>query len=93
MTYSEIQDIFQTPFLNPWENDYYGAYYATPKTRQEFLDYAYENIPNLSGLWFEDVGNMVYFIVPKGTVIPDNFADDLHIVAEVPEKPIEEGTK
>ena len=93
MTYNEIQDIFQTPFLKPWEHDYYGAYYATPKTRQEFLDYAYQTITNLNGLWFEEVGNMVYFIVLKGTVIPDDFADDLHIATEVPEQPTEEGTE
>lgn len=92
MTYTEIQTIFQTPFLDPWEHDYYGAYYATPKTRQEFLDYAYQTINDLNGLWFEEVGNMVYFIVPKGTVIPNDFAEGLHPASGTPEQPSDEGT-
>ena len=90
MTFEEFNNVFQTPFLNPWENDYYAAYFATAKTRQEFLDYAYQTIEGLRGLWFEDTGNMVYFIVPKGTVIPENFADSLQVVTDVPEQPTEE---
>lgn len=88
MKYEEIQNIFQTPFLLPWEHDYYAAYFAEAKTPQEFLDYAYSTIENLKGIWYEVVGNMVYFVVNKDTVIPENFSDTLQQITDVPEQPI-----
>jgi len=91
MKYEEIQNIFQTPFLAPWEHDYYGAYFAEAKTPQEFLDYAYVEISNLRGIWYEVAGNMVYFVVPKDTIIPEDFCDSLQVVTDVPEQPTEEG--
>lgn len=92
MTFEEFNNIFRTPFLNSWENDYYSAFFTTEKTSQEFLDYAYTTIEGLRGLWYEVVGNMVYFIVPKGTVVPEDFADVLNVVTDIPEQPTEEGT-
>jgi hypothetical protein len=93
MTFNELKDIFQTPALMPWEHDYYAAHYITPKTNQEFLDHAYTSIENLNGIWYEIAGNMAYFVVKKGTVIPENFADSIQSVTDVPEKPTEEGTE
>ena len=93
MTFEEFNNIFRTPFLNPWENDYYSAFFENAKTSQEFLDYSYTTITGLRGLWYEVVGNMAYFIVPKGTTVPEDFADLLHIVTDVPEQPTEEGTE
>jgi len=91
MKYEEIQNIFQTPFLTPWEHDYYGAYFAEAKSSQQFLDHAYSSIENLSGIWYEVSGNMAYFVVAKGTVIPENFADSLQTATDVPEQPVEQG--
>lgn len=89
MTYNELQDIFQTPFLNSWEHDYYSAVFENELSSQEFLDKAYEQIPSLGGLWFYTLGNTVYFIVPKGTVIPEDFSLSISSITDVPEQPIE----
>jgi len=90
MLFNEFNNIFQTPFLAPWEHDYYAAFFHEPKTSQEFLDYAYSNIENLRGLWYEVKGNVAYFIVLKDTVIPEDFADSLQMITEVPEQPVQE---
>lgn len=87
MKFQDLQDIFQTPTLSPWEHDYYVATFEEPKTAQEFLDYAYENINDLTGIWYEVSGNSVYFVVPKDTVIPDDFALTVDKATDVPEQP------
>lgn len=92
MTYADFQNIFQTPWLAPWEHSYYVAVFAEPKTPQEFLDYAYESIEGLSGIWYEVRGNAAYFLVSSSTVIPDNFATSIEQITEVPEQPVEEGS-
>jgi len=89
MTFNDFNNVFQTPFLNPWENDYYEAIFETSMNNQEFLDYAYASIQGLSGLWFHVTGNVSYFIVPKGTVLPENFATIVTAVTEIPEQPAE----
>lgn len=89
MTFEEFNNIFQTPFLAPWENDYYVATFENPVTPQDFLDYTYKSIDGLAGLWYHVNGNASHFIVPKGTVIPENFALSVSLVTNVPEKPIE----
>jgi len=91
MKYEEIQNIFQTPFLAPWEHDYYAAYFAQQKSSQEFLDHAYLSIENLSGIWYKVSENMVYFVVAKGTVIPEDFCESLQVVTDVPEQTEEQG--
>jgi|694.fasta_scaffold02007_24 hypothetical protein len=94
MRFEEIQNIFQTPWLSPWQHDYYAATFLEPKTSQEFLDYAYSKIENLSGIWYEVAGPMAYFVVAKGTIIPEDFAYALAQAEDVPEQPvIEEGTE
>lgn len=93
MTFQELQGIFQTPSLLPWEHDYYVAKFNEGKTPQEFLDYAYEKIQGLEGIWYEVKGTMVYFLVKKGTAIPEDFADSIEAVTDVPEQPTEEGTQ
>lgn len=94
MRFEEIQNIFQTPWLAPWEHDYYVATFLEPKTSQEFLDYAYIKIENLSGIWYEVSGSMACFVVPKGTVIPEDFAYTLTQAEDVPGQPVaEEGTE
>ncbi len=93
MTFADLQNIFITNWLAPWEHDYYMATFNEPKNQQEFLDYSYTTIENLDGIWYEVVGNSVYFIVKKGTIIPEDFADHIEAIVEVPEQPIEEGTE
>lgn len=73
----------------PWEHNYYIASFAEEKTPQEFLDYAYQTINGLSGIWYEVKGSQVYFIVKKDTVIPENFADVLEVITDIPEQPVE----
>lgn len=92
MTYDEIDNIFKAPFLNPWENDYYSVSFDGTMTRQEFLEYAYEKIADLNGLWYEISGSTVYFIVPTGTVIPDEFGVNILKAENVPTEP-EESTE
>lgn len=89
MTYSDFQNIFQTPWLTPWTHDYYVAFFAEQKTSQEFLDYAYEKIEGLSGIWYEVHGNAAYFLVVKDTVIPEDFATSVELITDVPEQPVE----
>lgn len=93
MTFQELQDIFQTPGLLPWEYDYYVSRFADPKTPQEFLDHAYQSIEGLAGVWYEVNGLTVYFIVPKGTIVPEDFAELVEAITEVPQQPVEEGTE
>jgi len=90
MTYEEIQNIFQTPFLNSWEHDYYVMVFQDSITTQELLDHAYNSITGLTGIWFHIIGNTCYVVVPKGTVIPDDFAITVSPITDVPEQPIEE---
>lgn len=93
MTFQELQNIFQTNWLLPWEHDYYVARFEQPKTSQEFLDYAYQSISGLTGIWYEVNGSSVYFIVKKDTVIPEDFADGIVVVTDIPEQPVVEGTE
>lgn len=93
MTYEElVQTVFKTTLL-PWEHDYYESVFIVPKNQQEFLDYAYEKIENLNGIWYEISGSTIYFIVKKGTVIPEDFADVVKPITDVPEEPQNEGTE
>lgn len=89
MTFEDLQNIFQTPTLIPWEHDYYVSSFEADITQQEFLDYAYTNIDNLDGIWYEVNGLTAYFVVKKGTVIPNDFANSVELVTEVPEQPTE----
>jgi len=89
MTYSDFQNIFQTPWLAPWTHDYYVAVFAEPKTSQEFLDYAYETISGLTGIWYEVHGSAAYFLVNNETVIPEDFAPSLEKITDVPTQPVE----
>jgi hypothetical protein len=86
MTFDDFTKVFQTPFLKPWEHDYYEAVFDNSITDQEFLDHAHLSIQDLSGLWFRVGGNTSYFIVPKGTIIPENFAT-VTVVTGIPEQP------
>ena len=89
MTFTEFNEIFQTPFLQPWEHDYYEASFVEQTSTQEFLDHAYASISGLTGLWFHISGNMSHFIVPKGTIIPEDFALSVKPVTDIPEQPVE----
>lgn len=89
MTFEDLQNIFQTPTLKPWEHDYYVATFAEAKTSQEFLDHAYTSISGLTGIWYEVTGNTAYFIVAKNTVIPEDFANIVEAITDVPEEPVE----
>lgn len=90
MTFDDFNNVFQTPFLMPWENDYYVATFENPITSQEFLDHAFLSISDLSGLWFHVNGNASHFIVPKGTIIPEDFALSVSTVTDIPAQPSEQ---
>lgn len=92
MTFEDLKTIFLTPALLPWEHDYYLASFTETKDKQQFLDYAYQTIKNLNGIWYEILGNTVYFVVKKGTEIPEDFAEYVEMITDVPEKPTDEGT-
>lgn len=88
MTYNDLLNIFVVSYIEPWKHDYYVAIFDIEKTKQEFLDYAYSTIPNLEGLWYQIQGSTIYFIVPKGTVIPEDFAETVTTITDVPEQPV-----
>jgi hypothetical protein len=87
MTYENLQNIFQVPHLKPWEHDYYEARFTSAINMQEFLDLAHSKIEGLTNIWYEISGNIVHFIVPKGIVIPEDFAEQVEIITDVPEEP------
>lgn len=87
MRFEDLENIFKVQ-NKPWEHDYYVAYFADGITAQTFLDKAYLEIENLSGIWYHVTGNTAYFLVKKETTIPENFATTLEAITDVPTEPV-----
>jgi hypothetical protein len=83
MNFNDFSNVVQFSGLTPETHDFYMATFDRNMDQQGFLDYAYAAIADLQGIWFKTVGTAVYFIVIKGTVIPENFADSLIKVEDV----------
>lgn len=82
MNFNDFSNVVKFEGLTPNTHDFYLATFSRSMDHQTFLDHAYQQIQDLQGLWFKSVGNSVYFIVPKLTVIPDDFADNVIKAAE-----------
>lgn len=90
MTYDDLQNIFKTEYLLPWEHDYYWCYFSHPADRDTIVSRAYEMIVDLSRFYCVAKGNHAYIIVPKGTLIPEDFLENLEMITDVPSEPITE---
>jgi hypothetical protein len=77
MNFEDFSNVVRFEGLNLETHDFYLAGFSQSMDQQGFLDYAYQQIPNLQGIWFKAVGNVVYFVVAKDTVIPEDFAGSL----------------
>lgn len=84
MTYDDFQGIYVVSGLNAWENDFYVGFFDAPITEQEFFTKAHEKIEGLANIYYRIIGSSVYFIVPKGTVIPEGFAAAVDVITNVP---------
>lgn len=87
MTYEQLTNIFIASHLNPWEHDYYWAYFAHPADSAALTGKAYNEITGLNGFFCTTRGNNAYIIVPKGTVIPDGFVENIEQITDVPAEP------
>lgn len=87
MNYSNFISIFFPAHLKPWEHDYYIATFQEDLGEQGFADYCFTNIEGLDGLWFRLVGTTAYFVVKKGTTLPDEFGTSVTLVTDIPTEP------
>ena len=82
MNFEDFSNVVRFEGLTPETHDFYMATFNHSIDQQGFLDYAYENIADLQGIWFKTVGNVSYFVVMKDTVIPGDFSDSLVKIEE-----------
>lgn len=87
MNYENFISTFFPAHLKPWENDYYVATFVEALGDQGFADYTFDKIEGLDNLWFRVMGTTVYFVVKKGTVIPEQFGLSVTAVTDVPVEP------
>lgn len=85
MNFEDFSNVVRFEGLTPETHDFYMAGFSQSMDQQGFLDYAYQQIPDLQGIWFKAAGNIVYFVVAKDTVIPEDFAGSLDKVESVAE--------
>jgi hypothetical protein len=85
MNFEDFSNVVRFPDLTPETHDFYLAGFSYSMDQQGFLDYAHQQIPGLTGIWFKAAGNTVYFIVVKDTVIPEGFAGSLDKVEAIVE--------
>lgn len=90
MNFEDFSNVVKFEGLTLETHDFYMASFDRSMDQQGFLDYAYENIADLQGIWFKAAGTVVYFVVPKDTVIPEDFADSLIEVEPNPPEPEQE---
>ena len=90
MTYEDLQNIFKVEYLTPWEHDYYWAFFPEPADRETITARAFEIIPEITRFYCVTRGNHAYIIVPKGTVIPEEFLENIEAITDVPEEPAPE---
>jgi hypothetical protein len=84
MNFQDFSNVVKFEGLTLETHDFYVANFNRIMDHQGFLDYAYESIEDLQGLWFRVMGSVVYFVVPKDTTISESFADSLIIVEPNP---------
>jgi hypothetical protein len=89
MDFQSFIQIFMVQSMKPWEHDYYVVNFQNGTTSQEFADYTFSKAKSpegltITGLWFELRGNTVYFILPKGSVLDNDYSDQLTVVTGVP---------
>jgi hypothetical protein len=77
MNFEDFSNVVRFEGLTLETHDFYMAGFSQGMDQQGFLDHAYQQIPDLQGIWFKAAGNIVYFVVAKDTVIPEGFADSL----------------
>lgn len=77
MNFQDFSNVVRFEGLTPETHDFYVATFDHSIDQQGFLDYAYENIADLLGIWFKTVGNNAYFVVVKDTAVPEDFAGNL----------------
>jgi len=77
MNFEDFSNVVRFEGLTLETHDFYLAVFTHSMDQQGFLDYAYQKIPDLEGIWFKAAGNIVYFVVAKDTVIPEDFAGSL----------------
>lgn len=87
MTYEQLTNIFIASHILPWESDYYWAYFDAPADQVAISTKAYEEIEDLTMFFCTVRGNNAYIIVPKGTVIPEDFLENIEQITEVPTEP------
>lgn len=90
MTYEELQNIFIATHLNPWDHDYYWAFYPEVADVNKITADAYDQIEDLNMFYCHVRANNAYMIVPKGTVIPEGFAENISLITESPTEPPDE---
>jgi hypothetical protein len=91
MNLQDFSNVVRFEGLTPETHDFYLATFNHNMDQQGFLDYAYEKIPDLQGIWFKTVGNNAYFVVAKDTAIPEDFAGNLiKIQADLTPEPEEQ---
>ena len=83
MTYEDFQRFYIVSDMNAWEHDFYTGVIESPMSEQEFFTYAHEKVADIQ-IWFRLVGNAVYFIVAKDTVLPEDFLVEFTPVTGVP---------
>lgn len=93
MTYEELQNIFIASHLLPWEHDYYWAFYSDTADVNQITADAYEKIEGLAMFYCHARANNAYIIVPKGTVIPEGFAENISLITDSPTEPPAESTE
>ena len=81
--------IIQVPSIKPWEYDFYMATFDHAITDQELLDHSVAVIPNYTNMFSRILGDTVYFIVPKGTIIPEDFSFKIENITDVPEETLQ----
>jgi hypothetical protein len=86
MNFNDFSNVVRFSGLTPETHDFYMATFNRNMDQQGFLDHAHAAIAHLPGIWFKTIGTVVYFVVIKDTVIPENFADSVvKVEAVVPE--------
>ena len=84
MKYSDMLNIINFNYNEPWNYDFYRASVESQTTDQEVADLICESIPGLRSIPFYILHATVYFILPKGTEIPEGMLNNIVQITEVP---------
>lgn len=83
MKYSDMLNIINFNISEPWNYDFYKASVEPETTQQEIADTICEAIPDLRSIPFFSIHASVYFVVPKGTTIPENMLNSIEQITDV----------